>query len=138
MEIGRTVLDVTSYTDENIDEALPHSYRVAAYNATGISDYTNIVSFSGNIDVVVALEDSQELEFLYPNPANDKLSFNAHFVNRIDEIRIFDTRGQKVIDHKMTDAVEEHLDISFLSKGLYLIHISMADRKKIINKFYKN
>lgn len=137
VEIGRTVLDVTSYTDENIDEGLPHSYRVAAYNATGISGYTNIVSFSDDVDVVVSLEDNQELEFVYPNPASDKLSFNSHLVNQIDEIRIFDTKGQKVIDHKMTDSVEEHLDISFLSKGLYLIHISMIDRKKIINKFYK-
>ena len=138
VEIGRTALDVTSYTDENIDEALPHSYRVAAYNATGTSGYTNIVSFSGDVDVVVSLEDNQELEFVYPNPASDKLSFNSHLVNQIDEIRIFDTKGQKVIDHKMIDSVEEHLDISFLSKGLYLMHILMIDRKKIINKFYKN
>ena len=132
VEIGRTLFDVVSYTDNTIDPNELYAYRVAAFNVTGVSEYTNIVSFDG---VILSMSDMEKIVSLYPNPATDEVYLPSSLLNQVIGVRIISLEGKNVVDYQLNTRTNK-LDVSGLDEGLYLIHISTADRV-IVKKFYK-
>jgi hypothetical protein len=66
---------------------------------------------------------------VYPNPVGDRLSLKRSGLDKID-YKIYDLVGKK----QLTGQTREDIDVSVLSEGLYLLHISTRDRY-IVQKF---
>ncbi len=132
-EIARTVMDVSAYNDNSVNPYTSYSYRVASYNATGVSAYTNTISF-GAATNHIGLNDAIN-NAIYPNPAQDKLFLSASLAQLSKHITIYDLRGRKLLDIPVTTPVEQ-VDVSGFDNGLYVIKISTRT-SKIVTKFYK-
>ena len=55
MEINSAALNATSYTDAGLNSETTYYYQVNAFNATGVSAYTNIVSATTDAATAIAL-----------------------------------------------------------------------------------
>lgn len=69
---------------------------------------------------------------MHPNPANTILNITSSETS-LQTIEIYDTLGKKVLKTS-----QETIDISNLTKGLYIIKIQGADNRIATKKFIKN
>jgi hypothetical protein len=76
---------------------------------------------------------------VYPNPSNNYiiLDFDKIVVDRID-ITIFDLTGRIVLKTSMQNQKSKRLDISMLTKGVYLLNVRMVDHNERTIKIIKN
>ena len=63
---------------------------------------------------------------IYPNPVKDKLFISSNIL--LEDVSIFNLIGEKVLN---TNQLE--IDISSLSKGIYIVTCTTSDNK-ILNK----
>lgn len=72
-----------------------------------------------NLNATLATDDSNTtLKFsLYPNPAKDIVSVSMD--NELKSVEIYSLQGQKVLTSK-----EKDIDVSKLSAGMYLVHVT--------------
>jgi len=63
---------------------------------------------------------------IYPNPANDRFFVESSLGS---SITVFNTRGEEVVSIE-SSAMKQNVDISGLSKGLYLVRIKSEGREK--------
>lgn len=93
-----------------------------------VEDYTIMVG-------VLSLESTALLSFsLYPNPVQDRLNLNSQ--QSIDEVTIFNTLGQIVLNQKV-GVSSTQLDVSNLSTGNYFMQVIIDGQKglyKLIKK----
>ncbi|TRX61856.1 T9SS type A sorting domain-containing protein [Fulvivirga sp. M361] len=131
-------MDVASYTDRDVETGKTYSYRVAAFNATGMADYTNVVSVTidGVIDPTLSVSDPYEFEMLYPNPAVDEIYLPVTLSQKATAISIYDMSGEMAEGFQRSNTSIEKIDVSDLSQGVYLIHVSTPGGE-VIRKFYK-
>ena len=109
------------------------TYTVAA---TGANSCTNTSSFVQNVSLCTAIE--EQIQFsgvnIYPNPTNGVV--NISFVdNSIKKIEIVDLLGKKIYSHTISDNKNLTIDLSTLSKGIYMVNIQKDDStvsKKLI------
>jgi hypothetical protein len=66
---------------------------------------------------------------IHPNPTNDRLYLKQSGLNKID-FDIYDLVGKK----QLTGQTRENIDVSMMSEGLYLLHISTRDGN-MVHKF---
>ena len=74
---------------------------------------------------------------IYPNPVSTTLIFD--FLERAPEervIQIFNLFGQKEYEGKLLNS-QNRIDVSFLSRGMYLLHLSVGNNEIICQKFLK-
>lgn len=71
---------------------------------------------------------------MYPNPTTSMLNFNS--IETIKEIIVYDLLGNQVLV-KSTNGNELSLDVSNLSKGMYLVKFINAENNQTIRKFIK-
>ncbi|HCN50638.1 MAG TPA: secretion protein [Chryseobacterium sp.] len=69
---------------------------------------------------------------IYPNPVADILYFKG--IGKMEKAEIYNMVGQKV---KSLNAVESQIDVSFLSKGDYILEYSVKGEKQQTYKFIK-
>ena len=69
---------------------------------------------------------------IYPNPVADILYFKG--TGKMEKAEIYNMVGQKV---KSLNAVESQIDVSFLSKGDYILKYSVKGEKQQTYKFIK-
>jgi hypothetical protein len=76
---------------------------------------------------------------VYPNPSNNYiiLDFDKTAVDRID-ITIFDLTGRIVLKTSIQNQKSKRLDISMLTKGVYLLNVRMVDHNERTIKIIKN
>jgi hypothetical protein len=72
---------------------------------------------------------------MYPNPTTSMLYFNS--IETIKEIIVYDLLGNQVLVKNNNDHALS-LDVSNLSKGMYLIKFINAENSQITRKFIKN
>lgn len=103
------------------------------YDATAFNNLTQPASrpnclgeFGNNCSLVVNVnEDGENFEFgMYPNPVCDVINFKG--IEYSTRIRISDMNGRIVAEYILTDA--SSIDVSDLSAGIYLLHISNHTR----------
>lgn len=70
---------------------------------------------------------------LYPNPSSDKLMISSE-IDKFKKMKIYSISGEKVLE--VID-VENTIDISSLSKGMYFLEIISSEGRDI-QKFVKN
>ncbi|MBL7139223.1 MAG: T9SS type A sorting domain-containing protein, partial [Bacteroidales bacterium] len=72
---------------------------------------------------------------VYPNPVTDKLTIEFHINPEGAEIEILNLTGQAMITTRISpnrDILE--LDISQLSKGLYILKVTMPGKRPVMEK----
>ena len=75
---------------------------------------------------------------IYPNPANEKVFVKIeNSTDAISQIRLLDALGKVVFQNRDVQNQTE-IDISGLSKGVYLIEISTLNEFRIVKKLVKN
>ena len=76
---------------------------------------------------------------VYPNPSNNYiiLDFDKIVVGKID-ITIFDLTGRNVLKTSMQNQESKKLDISMLTRGIYMLNISIENQNKTTIKLIKN
>ena len=72
---------------------------------------------------------------MYPNPTTSMLNFNS--IEIIKEIIVYDLLGNQVLVKNTSDNALS-LDVSNLSKGMYLIKFINGENNHTIRKFIKN
>jgi hypothetical protein len=76
-----------------------------------------------------------KVNFLYPNPANDKVSINVN-TNAKMIVRIVSLHGQLVRLFKLSPENENVISISDLAKGIYIVWV-ISDGKIFKDKLIK-
>lgn len=70
-------------------------------------------------------ENELETFRVYPNPTSDVLNIKSS--KAIDNINVFNLLGQSVAKFSKNDIIDSSIDLSNLSKGLYLVKITSGD-----------
>ncbi|MBT8394105.1 MAG: T9SS type A sorting domain-containing protein, partial [Bacteroidia bacterium] len=76
------------------------------------------------------IEDNSAHVSLFPNPANDVMSFSDTSIN---EVTVFDINGRKVLYSQSNS-----ISVNSLSKGVYIVKGITADNISITRKLIKN
>lgn len=88
-------------------------------------------------DIAIGLEDVKEKEMgitVYPNPAKEIINIKGNF-DVPATIELYDIAGRKVLSQHITS--NQHINISYLAKGLYVWQIKNPDasvRGKVVVK----
>jgi parallel beta-helix repeat protein/predicted outer membrane repeat protein len=136
-QIGSSSGSNTTYTDETapagdvyyqIEVVLPQACTNLKSTGYG-SSRSNIIS---NADVTGILNNSMASAFIYPNPAFDMLNITKRQSSNA-LILIIDLQGKLVLSKQISSG---HLDISGLSKGIYIVKL-VTSGKVLINKLVK-
>ena len=135
IKIANVPSNISSYTDlttldvfYQIEVLLPQVCIGVQPNEFS-SIRSNIVS---NFDETIGISvNSISFEFLYPNPATDQFSITSEF-SKNSMVEIYDIQGKQVFNIK----TEEHINISNLSKGVYIVKL-IDSGSVLINKLIK-
>lgn len=68
---------------------------------------------------------------MWPNPAKNKVFFSLSR-SEIDQIEVFNMLGQKVKNATAIDLKTKSIDVSSLSKGMYVVKVNNLTTKKLI------
>ncbi|MDC6350926.1 family 16 glycosylhydrolase [Zeaxanthinibacter sp. PT1] len=92
-------------------------------SAKGFLSVTGIDSNPGNFSI-------------YPNPTAELLRFSGYHVNERLQLEVYDLIGRLVYS-KNIDGIMGQLDVSALTKGLYILHVKKGLEKMQTFSFYK-
>jgi hypothetical protein len=115
-----------SFTDETPLKGINY-YRLKQKDFSGKTDYSRTIS-------VVNLNDLAEEIVISPNPAIEKVRFEFAEINDVQDISMFDTKGQKI---KTFDKNTNENNIENLPAGSYIIKAQMSDGRCISKKIMK-
>ena len=114
--------------------------QYVAKDPVGNEIQMSYLTYSSLIDKVTETNSVRPFLFVYPNPANDFLNMEIENSNQGASINyvIYDVMG-KIVSYKTIGKIyqnyKENIDISFLTKGMYIFEISLdgiKSRKQII------
>jgi len=99
-------------------------------------------SWGGNELMIVEgrlAEDAQYLTLgaslaIYPNPAHESLRIRG---NNVEFMQILGLDGKLLVQADITKSIENTIDVSNLSTGIYLIKVRDVDGQWLMNKFVK-
>lgn len=72
---------------------------------------------------------------LYPNPSEDRVSISGG--KDISEVQVFDSFGVRLKTFSGSNNMN-HLDVSDLPKGIYFLHLYLADGALLVRRFVKS
>lgn len=114
--IGRTTTGVGGFFNGRVDDLRIYNDSL---NSSDVTQLTNSLSNS---------EFSKNLNFnLYPNPANDYVNINME--GDINSVDVYSLQGQKVLSSN-----QKEVNVSSLSKGIYLLEVTDVQDKKSVQK----
>ncbi|RXQ94978.1 T9SS type A sorting domain-containing protein [Ancylomarina salipaludis] len=97
------------------------------YDITNVNGFYSLNKSADQLDDFVKKEPG-----FYPNPVQDIVNLTDQ--EDVLRVRIFSLTGKTLIDIKTK---EETINLSKLSKGMYLINFDMKDGKRIAKKIIK-
>lgn len=103
------------------------SYRVKAVNATGASDYSNVVTIT-----VTGVEEETTVG-VYPNPASDYITIDVAPQDGIVRMQLLDNHGRAVMQRDISST--SRVDMSSYSPGIYFVNL--VSTKRATNKYIK-
>lgn len=95
---------------------------------TSMTGYPDIIPLNVNTKYV-----SNEI-IIYPNPVKDKFEIDFKNLERISHITLYDITGQIVYSK---DYFDEEIDISHLTKGIYLLVVNPGENERFQTKIIK-
>jgi subtilisin-like proprotein convertase family protein len=122
-QIKKLAADVEIYENINLVEGVTYFYRTYAQNDHGASDYSTIQEATtiivDNNSIV-----NNEIQ-LFPNPVENNLTvFTTLPEFNVEQIKVIDLQGREVPIPKALQLGDHyHIDLSFLTKGIYFISI---------------
>ena len=77
-----------------------------------------------------SIQSTQELDIrIFPNPAIDQLNIEAGLGHAsINSVSVFDMTGKEVLAIGNLNAKNYHLNVSALSKGMYLMRLKIGEK----------
>ncbi|NBC81958.1 MAG: T9SS type A sorting domain-containing protein [Bacteroidetes bacterium] len=99
---------------ENLYEKLDHVKKMT----------DTMMDLCNGISTSVAEYSTKDNLLIYPNPVNNLLYIRSLKPNKISNIKIFDVRGQMILNKRTSDYTTE-IDISGIVQGVYTIHITV-------------
>lgn len=99
-----------------------------------------IVTNICNTEFVTTLSNTQfEINnfSLYPNPAKDFITIEASQNNSISTISVTDISGKTIYNNSYTNESKVEINLSYLSKGIYFIKVSLPTNETQQMKFIK-
>lgn len=103
------------------------SYRVKASNATGSSDYSNVVTI-----IVTGVEEETTVG-VYPNPASDYITIDVAPQDGVVRMQLLDYHGRAMMERDIRST--SRVDISSYSPGVYFVNL--VSTKRATNKYIK-
>lgn len=73
---------------------------------------------------------------LFPNPVDNVLNFKTSNFSNVSKVSIYDLIGNQILKDK--NVINDNIDISNLSKGIYLIKMTTTNDEIITKKIIKN
>lgn len=70
----------------------------------------------------------------YPNPVSDWLTVSVRGNATISSIVVYDVSGKTVFTQQTAGLTTQNIDLSTISKGMYLIEVSTDTKQKVIKK----
>jgi hypothetical protein len=124
--IDSVAADVVSYLDSNLANTTKFYYKVAAYNGSGVSSATNVVSATTFENGLAPEQVSQDLLLVYPNPSQNIFTIQLPATRENVEIRVQNVMGQ-VIYERITAGMgsEYSIELPQSVKGLVLIAVKV-------------
>lgn len=104
-------------------------WSIDVVNCFGSTAGTTVWSFT--TDAQLSIEDNVLETFkVYPNPTSNVLNIKA--TQDIDNVTVFNLLGQNVASFTKNEIINSSIDLSELSKGLYLVKISSGDKTQTL------
>ncbi len=124
----KEMIAVNTNTDTYISGFVPNSVSEIACNNT---TFANI-----KYGAPVGLKKQNLVDDfkLYPNPVNDRL-YIKNSIKEDVEIEVYSVKGELLINKKFLKDSEIEINLSDLSEGIYMVHLSTKDKlisKKIV------
>lgn len=111
-------------TGQTIGSTINYAVKFAFSGGLSVTRYISYVV--GNDCSSLGLDTNVELfDFHFPNPVNDFIDITSNFA--IDKIELYNLIGNKVYDSANTN----RLEVSSLSKGIYLIAVYSGSERRI-------
>lgn len=161
--MGKVAANVTTYTNTTLRSGATYYYRVCAYNSSGNSAYTNVLTAKTlSASKIAGINDSLVSGFghvesvnqskisLYPNPSGGMVSINVYagedfndLINNNDvQFSIVSMNGStvfsKFISLRGGSEHQEYLDLNALPNGMYFVVVQRGEQilkeKLIISK----
>ena len=108
-----------------------HTFQLAVPDAVFINSqgYIPVSLYLQGENTVLGVESFTALDFdFYPNPTKDWITITAN--TSIQSIQLCDMQG-RVLMTKKTDAVQETIDVSGYSNGIYFLKVNSISGEKI-------
>lgn len=124
---SETDFEAYTYDDYSIKENLKYTYRLKKMNHDGSIELAQVEAVANfkvkkaSIEVVPKIDEQQSLSIIS----------NVEGV-----IKIFNSLGHPIAQDELKIG-ENHIDITFWSKGKYYVAFETANGEKILKKFYK-
>ncbi|WP_138432993.1 T9SS type A sorting domain-containing protein [Winogradskyella algicola] len=115
-------------------ENTTYFWSVDALNCFGTTTGT-VWSFTTGLALSVTENEISKFS-IYPNPVIDIVNIKSTN-SIIDNIQIFDLSGKMISNYGSNDILDSQIDLSNLSKGIYLMKISAGDKTQTL-KINKN
>lgn len=111
-----------------------------SYTVTQNGDYTVVVEQMGCSDTLscfsvndIGIEELESSLEIFPNPADNHISIRASSLESVQHVELIDVFGRVVMQAQPTSN-EIELHIPHLTKGLYLLRITMNDGSTTVDK----
>ncbi|MGL2962325.1 DUF7619 domain-containing protein [Flavobacterium sp. RSB2_4_14] len=87
----------------------------------------------------LGINDFENGDFVfYPNPVSDNITISVKNNGLITTIAVYDVLGKLIVSEKSTGALStQMLDLSSVSKGVYLLEVISDSNLKVVKKFVK-
>lgn len=106
-----------------------YTWSVVPSNCFGAA--TGCPTWNFTTSATLGIEDNTFNAFsVYPNPTSDILNIKGS--QEVDNITVFNLLGQNVASFTKNEIVNSSIDLSELSKGLYLVKISSGDKTQTL------
>ena len=128
---GNASITVTASANTTINTRID----TITVSGSGVTSQTITVIQAGVITDIANI--SNEDIMLYPNPANDRVIIDLQRLNSVQKsnISIYNIQGQTILQ-QILQQEKTGIDISGLSKGIYILKVCNGDRTEV-KKFVK-
>lgn len=125
-EIYTSGPNVTSYKLQNTTTNAAYTFRVAAFNSEGTSDYSRTLTLD-NLDTPVNVNERTLQEdniIVYPNPFTNELNIRINGFEKFESWQILDMSGRQMKNGSFSGySSRESINVQELKSGQYLIRL---------------
>jgi len=127
--LGNTPNDMVNIT--GMDYSTEYFWQIVAKNLAGEAVGSSTWSFTTEEDPLLSVDtNTLELFSIYPNPVNNNVTIKTTL--NINAVEIINQLGQRVLLVNEANIVNNTINVSTLSNGIYFMNISAEGKKQTI------